>query len=57
MVVLSIFADPESGHVSFDLIIDFTADAREICGEIREKLAARYPDRVFDIVLDSDISD
>ena len=51
------YADPESGHVSFDLIIDFTADAREICGEIREKLAARYPDRIFDIVLDSDISD
>ena len=51
------YVDPESGRVSFDLIIDFAADAKAVCGQIREKLADRYPDRVFDIVLDSDVSD
>jgi len=25
--------DPETAHVSFDLIIDFTADAKAICGD------------------------
>ena len=51
------YIDPETGRVSFDLVMDFGADARGICDELRERLAAAYPDRVFDIVLDSDVSD
>ncbi len=51
------YVDPETGRVSFDLIVDFSADARATCAAIREKLSALYPDRSFDIVLDSDVSD
>ena len=51
------YVDPETGRVSFDLIVDFSADAHATCAAIREKLSALHPDRTFDIVLDSDVSD
>ena len=51
------YIDPATGRVSFDLIIDFSADAGQTCAEIRQKLGELYPDRTFDIVLDSDVSD
>lgn len=51
------YVDPDTERVSFDIIVDFSADAQAVCGAIHEKLAVLYPDRSFDIVLDSDVSD
>lgn len=51
------YVEPGSDRVSFDIIVDFSADARAICSELRQKLAEQYPGRAFDIILDSDISD
>ena len=51
------YGDAELKTVTFDLIVDFSADARAIREEITEELVKRYPDYRFDIVLDSDFSD
>ena len=51
------YVDPETERVSFDLIVSFDADAHAVCAQVRERLLEKYPNRTFDIVLDSDISD
>lgn len=51
------YTDPGSHRASFDLVVDFSADAAAICAQVREALLARYPDFTFDIVLDDDVSD
>jgi len=51
------YVDPETDRISFDLIVSFDADAHAVCAQVRERLLEKYPNRTFDIVLDSDISD
>ncbi len=51
------YVDEEHKRVMFDLIVDFSADAKEICGKIYEELTKRWPDYRVDIVLDSDYAD
>ena len=51
------YIEQELQAVSFDLVLDFEADAARIREEILQKLAARYPDHHFDIIIDSDYSD
>ncbi len=51
------FVDEEKKRVMFDLIFDFSADAKAVCGEIHEKLKALWPEYQIDIVLDTDFSD
>ena len=51
------YVDEEEKHVMFDLIVDFTADAKAICAEVSAELGTLWPDYRVDIVLDSDFSD
>ncbi len=51
------YVDEEHKRVMFDLIVDFSADAKEICGKVYEDLSVRWPDWRVDIVLDSDYAD
>ena len=51
------YTEPGTKRASFDLVVDFQADAQAVCAGILEKLKAAYPDYEFDIVLDSDVSD
>lgn len=51
------YVDPKTDRISFDLIVSFGADAHAVCTQVRERLLEKYPNRTFDIVLDSDISD
>lgn len=51
------YVDEEHRRVMFDLIVDFSADAKEICGKVYEELNERWPDWRVDIVLDSDYAD
>lgn len=51
------YAESEAKAISFDLIIDFSADAKEVQARILAELAERYPDYNFYIIMDSDYSD
>jgi len=51
------FVDEQAKTVSFDLIIDFSADAEAIKNEIVEKMSKLYPEYTFYIVLDTDFSE
>lgn len=51
------YIEQELQAVSFDLIMDFEADASRIREEILQKLTAKYPDHHFAIIIDSDYSD
>ena len=51
------YVDEETERVSFDLVIDFGADADKMITEIKEKLNELYPDVVFDVIQDTDFSD
>ena len=51
------YTEPGTKRASFDLVVDFKADAQAVCAGILEKLKAAYPDYEFDVVLDSDVSD
>ena len=51
------YIDETEKRVMFDLVIDFTADASRICGEVAQKAEPLRPGWRFDIVLDSDVSD
>ncbi len=51
------YLDEEQNTVTFDLIIDFKADAPAVRDEIQKKIAAQYPEYRYFIVLDSDYSD
>ena len=44
-------------EVQFDLVLDFSPGREALFEEIRQELQARYPDHVFHMVLDADISD
>lgn len=47
----------EERRVMFDLVIDYSADAKAVEAQLQEELQTRYPGTRFDIVLDSDFSD
>ncbi len=51
------YVDDETRRVMFDLIIDFTADAKTVCAAVVEELQPLWPDHRIDVVLDSDFSD
>ena len=51
------YIDEENRVVTFDLIVDFAADAAKIKDEIEGKIKEEYPDYLFYIILDSDFSD
>ena len=44
-------------NVTFDLVIDFKADAQSICDEVVARMKEKYKDYTFLAVLDSDYSD
>ena len=49
--------DPDYKLVTFDLVINFKADAADICSQVRTHMQEAYPDYSFDIAVDSDFSD
>lgn len=51
------FVDEETKHVMFDLIVDFTADAKAVCAEIFTQLQPLWPGYQIDIVQDTDFSE
>ena len=51
------YGEPEKKTVSFDLVVDFSADADAVKRELQEMLTERYPDYTFIILLDTDYSD
>lgn len=51
------YAEPGEQNVTFDLVVDFKADAQAVQGKILEELKKIYPDWKFSVVLDSDYSD
>ena len=51
------YVDDETRRVMFDLIIDFSADAKAVCAAVVEELQPLWPDHRIDVVLDSDFSD
>ena len=51
------YYDSELKQVTFDLIIDFKADAEKIRDSVIEAMKNRYPDHEFFVILDSDFSD
>ena len=51
------YHEPGLPRASFDIVVDFSADANEVCARLRERLLEKYPNMTFDIILDSDISD
>lgn len=51
------YIDNEHMSVTFDIVVDFAADAEKIRAEISQKLGEKFPDYTFFIVIDSDYSD
>ena len=51
------YAEPEERYVTFDLVVDFKADAQAVQEKVLEELHKLYPDWHFFVVLDSDYSD
>ena len=51
------YVDEELKTISFDLIVDFKADAESIKNAIVEKLSALYPEYKYLVVLDTDFSE
>jgi hypothetical protein len=52
------YLDPETKHVSFDVILDFAApDRTQVYHEICEEMKEKYPDYTFRITLDVDVAD
>ena len=51
------YIDEETRHVSFDIVVDFEADANAVCCEIIKNLSAAVPDYKIDVILDTDFSD
>lgn len=51
------YAEPEARDVTFDLVVDFKADAQAVQRRVLEELNKLYPDWNFSVVLDSDYSD
>ncbi len=51
------YIDIEKKTVTFDIIVDFKADAIKIQEELKEKVLAKYPEYSLNIVLDTDFTD
>lgn len=51
------YADGESKSVTFDIIVDFDADALLVRDSIKKEISENFPQYNFDIILDSDYSD
>ena len=51
------YCEPGTNRVTFDLVIAFGCDAQAILAEIKEKISAKYPEKDFEIILDSDFTD
>ncbi len=51
------YLDEKNKSVTFDLVTDFKADAKEIYENITKEIKEHYPDYDFHVVLDSDYSD
>ena len=51
------YFDGEQKSVTFDLVIDFSADRQAIEKAVHQEISQAYPDYTFYIVLDSDYSD
>ncbi|MBR1731711.1 MAG: cation transporter, partial [Ruminococcus sp.] len=51
------YIDEKVKSISFDIIVDFKADAEKICEEIVTEVSGRIPDYRIDVILDSDYSD
>ena len=51
------YVDEEAGRVMFDLIIDFTADAKAVSAAVCGEMQALWPEYRIDVVLDSDFSE
>lgn len=51
------YVERERKAISFDLIIDFKADAPAVRNEVKKALEKSCPGYLFDIILDSDFSD
>ena len=51
------YGDVKQKTCTFDLIVDFKADAKAVMKEVRDALQESYPSYRFDILLDSDVSD
>ena len=51
------YADEDSRVITFDIIVDFDADAASVRDEIKKKISEKYPQYGFEIILDTDYSD
>ena len=51
------YVEQEQKTVTFDLVVDFSADRQEVQNMVCQKMSAQWPDYRFNIVLDSDYSD
>lgn len=51
------YVDEANKSITFDLIIDFSADAEKIKNEVVEKLKESYPDYTAYAILDTDFTD
>ncbi|MBQ5354298.1 MAG: cation transporter [Clostridia bacterium] len=51
------YADPGTGRVSFDLLMDFSSASKDVYQHICDEVRQAHPDYTFDIVLDNDFSD
>ena len=51
------YIEEDNNVITFDLIIDFASDRKQIKKEIIAKMQEKYPDYVYHVVLDSNYSD
>ena len=51
------YADDDTKSVSFDIIVDFDADADDVRDSIKKEVSEKFSEYNLDIVLDSDYSD
>lgn len=51
------YREPGTDRITFDLVVTFDCDPQATLAEIREKLTEQYPDKTFEIILDSDFTD
>lgn len=51
------YAEREQKRISFDLVVDFEADAKQTCADVTAAMKRKFPDYEFAVVLDSDYSD
>lgn len=51
------YVERELKAISFDIVIDFKADAQSVRNQIKKSLEEACPGYLFDIILDSDFSD